>query len=106
MEKNEFVTTIENKDRKTNSGEYKPTTLNASLEINFGQWQGRKVENHYEYSPLDECPRCGEFNYAYFAFERVGTVRSDKILRGAHCRNCQYTDEVNGDPSKKRNSEY
>ena len=95
MKADSFVDAIENKERNQNGG-----GINDEFEVNYGDWEGETAYKWFRYSPLDECPRCGEYKLGYYTFEQGGFL-GNKYLRGCHCRNCEYTDEVIKDPCKK-----
>ncbi|GAB7013528.1 hypothetical protein [Halolamina salina] len=90
MKEEDFLEAIEEKERKDE----------GDSTVQWGQWKGKSVLNWYRYSPLDECPRCGEYKLAHYTYHK-GSLMGNKYLRGKHCRNCEYTDEVDEDPTRK-----
>jgi len=98
MKEGEFFEAIEDKQ----SDYWSKRAGGSGIEINWGQWKGkgRHVDSKWEYNPNDECPRCGEYKFRYYAYRSGKAVRSDRYLRGGHCSNCGYNEEVDSDPSK------
>lgn len=96
MRESDFLEAIEDKERKNEAN----PKAERDVKVEWGQWKGKSVFKWYRYSPLDECPRCGEYKLAYYTFD-AGGLMGNKFLRGRHCRNCEYTDEVDEDPTRK-----
>jgi len=63
-----------------------------------GTWHGESLRSAIAYSPLDEYPRCGDYDLQYYTLKKTGLFRDQKLLRTAICQNCLYVDEVNTDP--------
>jgi hypothetical protein len=95
MDEEGFLEAIEEKERKNEAN----SKAERDIEVEWGQWSGKSVFSWYRYSPLDECPRCSEYQSAYYTVD-AGGLMGNKYLRGRYCRNCEYTDEVDKDPTR------
>jgi hypothetical protein len=94
MEVNTFLRAIKRKDRQKL----------REANISYGQWENKSLVTTYKYTPLDECPRCNAYDLEYYTLKAKSFqtyLKSFDYVRGRHCKNCKYTEEVDDDPSNQ-----
>lgn len=88
MDTDTFLRAIKGKKRETR----------RKVDVRYGQLANKTVHTSYTYTPLDECPRCKTYNVEYYTHRHEYAAGTDYV-RGRHCENCEYTEEVDDDPS-------
>lgn len=89
MEEDEFKSAVKDKEPEK--------VEDVDTRGDYNSWE---YDNFYYYTPKDECPHCGEYDFRYYIYEKSALLSSNKCGRGAFCDNCEYEEIVDSDPTK------